>query len=307
MGSLGFDGLQRYRTIAEIGSRLGGASNLEVLDIGGGTGGLGQILSCRKYRTIDPVGGGPNHVRGTMAALPFTDKSYDLVIQADSLEHVPSEIRGQALQEMVRVSRDLLIWIGPVEFEFAAQVEEDLRQTHRRLFNGREMDWLNEHRRFGLPSEEDVLQILGGQCRDWRSWKSCSLKRWWVMGRLDLELDAGAYNPAFAKAINEWYSTSGWKDDYRVVSGPAYRLVFVGKKEQPLPDQLDEPLSEAVSFHDWESLVPVMKSLTTTSSLSPEGQATDTQTLRQLERIAEILVPERNDPSLLERIFGGKG
>jgi ubiquinone/menaquinone biosynthesis C-methylase UbiE len=60
-------------------------------------------------------------IRADATALPFPDRSFDLVMSLEMLEHLPDELRASALGEMARVSRrwsiiglpseeDLLAW-----------------------------------------------------------------------------------------------------------------------------------------------------------------------------------------------------
>ncbi len=51
-----------------------------------------------------------NAVRGTIERLPFKDNSFDVVVACDVLTHILPENRENAIQEMARVSRNILIW-----------------------------------------------------------------------------------------------------------------------------------------------------------------------------------------------------
>jgi len=307
MGSLRFDGIQRYKTIAEIFSRLGVSQDCLILDVGGGTGGLAEYLGSRSYYTIDPTGGGPNHVRASMRALPFPSESFDLVLMVDALEHVSDHLRPVSLSEMVRVARDRLLWIGPVKEDLTIRVEEDLRDAHLALTQGREMDWLREHRENGLPNREQVVEILAGGCRDWISWPSCHLMRWWALTRLGLQLEASVFQPDLIGALNVWYKESGWREDYRIdPKENAYRMVFVGRKAGRLPSGLDTPPLLENPLEKWRSFLPLIEVVARPGGLSAAGEPLDSAAGQQLAKIAEILEKREPSTSFLARWFGGR-
>jgi SAM-dependent methyltransferase len=313
MGSLRIDGIQRYKTVAEICSRLGVTDSHSILDVGGGTGGLSGCLAGSSYTTVDPTGGGPGHVTGSMESLPLVEESFDVVVQADSLEHVPKEIRERSLRELVRVAREWIIWIGPVDDELTNRAEEDLCGTHRELFNGAEMGWLVEHRKNGLPNGDLVVDTLAEGCSDWTSWRSCNLMRFWAFMRFNLQLNAGLYRPELAEAINQWYTETGWESDYSVPEGGhAYRLVFVGGKRNRLPEGIEKPPGEEDPLVEWKALVPLMERLAPRSGLTSQGEPGDPETARHLERIVQALTSQDNRKAnsgarvLWERLFGGR-
>lgn len=311
MGSLRFDRDQRYQTIREIVSRLEPGPGLRVLDVGGGTGELASLLGMDSYWTADPRGSGPNHLRASMDALPVGDSAFDLVIQSDSLEHVPCSMYEPGLGELARTAGRWLIWIGPVDSPETAALEEDLCETHRKAFGGREMDWLVEHRFHGLPPSETVVSVLAGHFDDWVWWRSCRLDRWWSFKKLELALDAAAAWPELEEALNHWYATWGWREDYRIEDPtPAYRGVFVGSKRGPLPPSLaDSPKVDGPGFiSSCLALSPVLQGLAGGCALGPDGRTGDAALSDHLARIAGILsvgMEGAKSRSFWQRLRGG--
>src|SRR3712207_3074361 len=122
-----FDQYQRYRLTAELIVALKQAADAQqerwqILDVGG------------YYRTLDGVSKLPlvdfvpeddvqvvdlvayEHPRYTQAsgtALPFPDRSFDVVATCDTLEHVPQEGRSAFLRELRRVARRAVILAAP--------------------------------------------------------------------------------------------------------------------------------------------------------------------------------------------------
>lgn len=306
MCSLKVDGEQRYRTVVEICRRLGVGQQQNCLDVGGGTGNLGTLLGLESFTTLDVVGGGPKHVRGSMDRLPFSDEAFDLVLQVDSLEHLQPKSRAAALMELARVSRRWVICMVPVNGPGTVAVEEDLCRVHSQVTKGREMDWLEEHRRYGLPEEGILGEVLGTKFQDWVVWPSGSLLHYWVLKRLDLAMEAGVYQPEIEAAIDEWFSEWGWRGEYRT-SGEAYRRVFVGTKEGELPAGIDDPPERDDSLSGWQSFLPIIEAITKPSQLDPDGQARVGEAVEAIERIASILNVDKkgahSDP-LWSRITG---
>lgn len=87
-------------------------SDASVLDIGGGTGVMCEFAhTCRDdlaFTVVDPAGGMLKHakeyvktVKASAEALPFADKSFDLILMGEALHHF-NDI-DEALKETVRV------------------------------------------------------------------------------------------------------------------------------------------------------------------------------------------------------------
>jgi ubiquinone/menaquinone biosynthesis C-methylase UbiE len=102
------------RYVTGLGLALGART---VLDVGTGTGRTMKALSTQlgadaRVFGIDPsrtllrqakIGSAAGVVRGSGTALPFADKSFDLVCESGALHHVPDP--GAVVAEMLRVAR----------------------------------------------------------------------------------------------------------------------------------------------------------------------------------------------------------
>jgi SAM-dependent methyltransferase len=83
-------------------------SSMDIVDVGGGPVGLSSILPCKSRVVVDPLADDygnyfPNtfHKRGSGEELPFADKSVDLVIITNALDHC--ERPPSVLTEVTRV------------------------------------------------------------------------------------------------------------------------------------------------------------------------------------------------------------
>lgn len=89
------------------------------LDVGCGDGAVLRALDRPRLRLrvgCDPsrpglrhLDGGACPVRGSSAALPFADRSFDLVLCCDVLEHLPDEAAAATVAELRRVTRHHLL------------------------------------------------------------------------------------------------------------------------------------------------------------------------------------------------------
>lgn len=123
-----------------------------VLDVGSGWHGLGWYRSGLVVQTDldfagEPPRGAPvadvRYVCASADRLPFKDGAFDFVVSLDLIEHLPADLRGVAVQELIRVaSRGVLVGfpVGPD----AAMV--DRRLARSLTFARREVPrWLAEH------------------------------------------------------------------------------------------------------------------------------------------------------------------
>jgi hypothetical protein len=157
----------RYQELARIVEAGPGSSLLEV---GSGSRGIATYLSSpwrvtacdRDFSDYGarrrPAGGDVERVVGDALALPFDDRSFDVAVSLDMLEHIPSDLRGQALRELVRVSRRAVVVGCPCG---APALAADRRLA---LFYGRIRRpipaWLREHLDNGLPEAHELERAL---------------------------------------------------------------------------------------------------------------------------------------------------
>jgi cyclopropane fatty-acyl-phospholipid synthase-like methyltransferase len=157
----------RYQELARIVEAGPGPTLLEV---GSGSRGIATYLSSPWRVTAcdrdfsdygarrHPAGDEIERVIGDALALPFDDRSFDVAVSLDMLEHIPSDLRGQALRELVRVSRRAVVVGCPCG---APALAADRRLAR---FYGRVRRpvpaWLREHLDNGLPEPHELEQAL---------------------------------------------------------------------------------------------------------------------------------------------------
>jgi len=148
----------RYLPIARIVRAVVGERG-SVLDVGAGGRGIGAYLPNRCVLTdyIRPVGPGPRFVLADAALLPFSDLSFDAVVQADVMEHVPPEKRPVVARELFRVARRLVVVAAPAG---AAAEAHDRRLAAAAHPSNHLRHFLQEHFDYGLPTREELLRLV---------------------------------------------------------------------------------------------------------------------------------------------------
>jgi len=105
------------------------------------------------------VGKYTDRIQASVDSLPFPDKSWDIVVSIDMLEHIRPEYRDRALREMIRVTRSLLVIavpIGEAAYEHDIELHDYYISKH-----GRPHRFTREHVEFGLPTLAETSHSLG--------------------------------------------------------------------------------------------------------------------------------------------------
>ena len=150
------DHLVRYDPVLRL---LNETPDATVLEVGSGSEGIAYWLPGRDVTSVDPAIPGRE---GDARSLDFPDRSFDVAVALDMLEHIRPEERSSVLRELVRVTRRRVILGFP---SGARAFEGDVglgRMLDRR--GQRYTDWLDEHLRNGFPDASEVeaeLQAYG--------------------------------------------------------------------------------------------------------------------------------------------------
>jgi hypothetical protein len=163
-------GLMRYEPALRLIRELpGGGELLEVGSASSGVRGYGLTEPDWRVTVLDQSfdnygqasGEGPEAsslVVGDARALPFEDRSFDVTIALDLMEHIEPPDRASVLAELVRVTRRRLIVGCPAG---ADALDADRRLAAGFARRGRTAPpWLAEHLQNGLPEPAELESAL---------------------------------------------------------------------------------------------------------------------------------------------------
>jgi SAM-dependent methyltransferase len=226
------------------------SDRLTILDVGGFYEDNGQpTLPITRFLPQDTVTvldvvecNLPGYVRGDGAALDFPDNHFDLVISADTLEHIPRNRRAAFWHELLRVARHGVILLAPfgtVEVEAAEAllfqyIKTELHAEHQQL---------KEHRDYGLPRLEEWLGFLQQTGVPAGAYPTGYLHAWlgmMLIKHMLLRMDPG---PTAQHLVDSYYNRSFFPTERR---NPAYRHLIVAEKTPGLVAAVDAVLAPTI-------------------------------------------------------------
>lgn len=127
-----------------------------ILDVGGSLGELRKFLPRTHITTADVVPGADVVYDGEQ--LPFPDRSWEIVVSVDTLEHIPENRRLAFVKELVRIAKKKVVLIAPYGSPRHEQYERQLVESL--ITKGRSTPgYLQEHRKYGLVNEQTLTSI----------------------------------------------------------------------------------------------------------------------------------------------------
>ncbi|GEM_PF-1918051 len=151
-----YDTYERHK---KIGSFIKNGET--VLDVGGAANHLSQFSKPSKIITANLRGMENSDVIIPGDKLPFKNNSFDVVCSIDVLEHLPKKDRAGFIKELSRVAKKRIILSFPIG---TPQHEVYEHQTQEWLESKKkDVTYLKEHIKFGLPTKDEILKITKGQ------------------------------------------------------------------------------------------------------------------------------------------------
>jgi hypothetical protein len=282
--SLPFDQYQRHRIVQEtVDGIRDGRSPLRILDVGGAPGLLKRFLPRDRVLVADQEGeAGETDVRASGTRLPFPDRSFDVVVSVDALEHLPDGQRAAFVKELARITGDSLLITAPfaapqvdeAESILAAFLEKRLNMDHR---------FLSEHREHGLPDQERIVRALEDHVGPVATIPNGNLHRWLLMMALSFYLDADGSLGHLKGEVSAYYNRHYYRMDN---TEPAYRHLLVARRQPAsLPSLTDlVPGQEDPVALDFSPMSVLMEATTVDLLKAAYGSIEELQTVRDQAR-----------------------
>lgn len=154
------DSALRYLPIVDD-IRSSGQNN-KILEIGAGGLGIYPYLGEKIYAVdinFDSVRNDQVHMISSKAqTLPFKDKTFDIVIAVDMLEHIPPLLRMEVIKEFLRVAIKKVY----IAFPSGSAAENHDRRYHEYFLKkrGETFPFFQDHLKYGLPSDLSVEKCI---------------------------------------------------------------------------------------------------------------------------------------------------
>lgn len=144
------------------GLKAKGQTQLKILEVGSGGLGIAPYLKM-PVTGVDIEFKPPFHpqltrVIGKAEKLDFADKSFDVVISLDMIEHLPPSKREKAIFEMLRIAKSSVI-VGVPCGVAAAKHDMELRQEYLQVHK-KEFPFLQEQVEYGVPDKTDIIAYI---------------------------------------------------------------------------------------------------------------------------------------------------
>lgn len=146
---LPYDVYERHRKVASFIK-----DNETVVDIGGELDHLSQFIHPKKLIVANLRNGDVIISKGE---LPFAKSSFDVVCAIDVLEHIPKAKRGQFINSLLVTASKKVIMSFPIATASHTQYEKETLKWLQA--NGKNVEYLEEHVRFGLPTNEQIEKL----------------------------------------------------------------------------------------------------------------------------------------------------
>lgn len=241
---IAFDQYQRYQTIANVISFYRQKNSNEifsVLEIGSN-----EHKDLRLFLPNDKIVFTDMVLTDTMRQdsefqqadgtnLPYADNSFDFVVAADVLEHIPEDRRKLFFSELNRVAEKCVVVCFPYANQEIADAESRINTYYKTLF-GEDYRWLLEHRQNGLPDLEKLEQNLGTNYI-FEKFFHGNIQLWEKLYYVQLDPCVKYEVIQYVNEINHFYNQNVYWSD---INGTCYRVFYTFTKTEKEQQQLSK-------------------------------------------------------------------
>lgn len=234
---LEFDLYSRHHIITQAVRALAGDKPLHLVDAGGRSGLIQTFMPEQDLTVVDirePETESDKKLKeqnkyflGSVLNMPLPDKSVDLALSLEMLEHMTAEERPRALREMLRVSRMGIVFSFPQDSVVNDKAERLVNSYYKRL-TGEEHPWLKEHiQQRPLPQPDQLEAAMRDLGLEFVRLSSSNTYLWTLMRyyifsthgfHTDVESMFEFYNKHLADAAD--------------AIGPSYRSIYIAVRPE---------------------------------------------------------------------------
>lgn len=144
-------------------------SKTTILDAGCGEYGVAAFIDAKHVVGVDILPTdtrvkGFEFVHGSILSLPFSDQEFDIAVSVDVLEHLPANLREQAVNQLVRAAKKAVVIAFP-----SGPVAREMDENYSRELDSRNEprpDWLNEHLASEYPAAADIAAMIEREAKE---------------------------------------------------------------------------------------------------------------------------------------------
>lgn len=246
-----FDQYQRYRASEEvirIIKKGTGRKKLKILDVGGyfknsegqDTFPLMEFFPEDEVIVLDKADCRlPQYIRGDATAMPLCQKTFDVLICQDVLEHISPSQREKFLDNLLQTTKDFVVLGAPFKTENSVLAEKILYEFIMKTLKGKHRE-LEEHMENGLPELENVKSFFEYKKISYCDFPSGYLNNWLLLMMVKHYILDLPDPQRLLTLIDRFYNRNYYESDQRP---PAYRHMFViskSKKNRHILEKISE-------------------------------------------------------------------
>ena len=238
--SLPFDQYSRYLETSKVIKKIFQNKKIKVLDIGGlshlwhseeTSRLINLFLPENETFTIDLKWNNESgFVQADSLKLPFDDSSFQAVCALDILEHLEKKQRNSFLDEIFRVSSDLVILSSPFLNKTTKNAEKILRDFIKRALGVSQME-LKDHLEKGLPDLQSTFNRIKKSSRDAFHFSLGNIENWLFFMTLRYSLMHKFSWIFINRFMDTYFNTHYYETEFKE---PCYRNIIVSTKKEPV-------------------------------------------------------------------------
>ncbi|WP_348653159.1 glycosyltransferase [uncultured Sulfurimonas sp.] len=258
--NIAFDQFQRYKTASFIIEQNRTDSILKVLEIGANEHkNLEKFLPTDEIQYLDIqlsdlLKNDKQYILADATNMPEIETdSFDVVIALDVFEHIPKNLRNDFLDELNRVSKNIVVLAGPYD-ELGVNKAEVRVNAYFKTKYGIDYSWLDEHISNGLPNLDETLKYLNDKkLQKITHFKHGTLELWEKLIRVHFEVSDNLALQEYRQNIDTFYNENIFSYD---VGDECYRdFIVIGGKDIELKSYFKSSLNQCLKLNILDELV----------------------------------------------------